>query len=220
MHNVNKGIVDYYAQRAEEYDRVYQKPERQEDIASLRVTLKDLFVSHNVLEIACGTGFWTLPLAGAAQSITSTDVNEEVLAIARERTYSNCQPVFLKADAYGLSNISSDFSAAFAGFWLSHVPRQRISIFLNHLHSKLQDDALVVFLDNNYVEGSNNPMSDYVDSEGNTYSQRRLSDGSCWEIIKNFPNEQELRQLVADVAYDVNYHTLTYYWMLSYRIRK
>jgi hypothetical protein len=59
----------YYAARAAEYDDVYGKPERQDDIRSLRTLLRELLSGHSVLEVACGTGFWTEEIAVTASHI-------------------------------------------------------------------------------------------------------------------------------------------------------
>lgn len=58
-------MVPYCAARTPEYDRIYQKPERQGDIAMVREMLPPLFAGKRVLEIACGTGFWTQFIACA-----------------------------------------------------------------------------------------------------------------------------------------------------------
>jgi demethylmenaquinone methyltransferase/2-methoxy-6-polyprenyl-1,4-benzoquinol methylase len=50
---------DYYAARAPEYDRVYQKPERQQDLRAIEAWLPSVFQAKSILEIACGTGYWT-----------------------------------------------------------------------------------------------------------------------------------------------------------------
>ncbi len=52
-------MTDYYAKRASEYERIYQKPERQEDLRQLQATVAGSFVGLDLLEIACGTGYWT-----------------------------------------------------------------------------------------------------------------------------------------------------------------
>jgi len=51
------GLVDYYAKRAREYERIYDKPERQGDLDALKNLCHHTFTGHRVLEIACGTGF-------------------------------------------------------------------------------------------------------------------------------------------------------------------
>ena len=53
----------YYQKRAKEYERVYQKTERQEDLKTLHTFLQEQATDKNILEIACGTGYWTKTLA-------------------------------------------------------------------------------------------------------------------------------------------------------------
>lgn len=208
----------YYADRAAEYDRVYRKPERQGDLARLRETLRGLLRRHRVLEVACGTGYWTEPIGRVAESVLATDINAEVLSIARERCGSIPGLRFPQADAYALDGVDGDFSACFAGFWWSHIPKARIPAFLSSLSAKLAPDALVVFADNRYVPASSTAIS-RTDADGNTYQQRKLEDGRTYEVLKNFPDEAELRALLGDAGAQVRFGALTYYWHMSYRVR-
>ena len=50
-------LVDYYSRRAREYERIYHKPERQDDLGALRRLVAERLVDRDVLEIACGTGY-------------------------------------------------------------------------------------------------------------------------------------------------------------------
>ncbi len=211
-------MARYYARRAEEFETVYLKPERQEDLASLRTLLQNLLRGQDVLELACGTGFWTEAISRTARSMLATDVNEELLALAREKAFPEGQVVLRKADAFTLEGIAGRFSAGFAGFWWSHAAKSRLPAFLEAFYRKLGRGALVVFADNNYVEGSSSPLS-REDDEGNTYQKRRLKDGTEYEILKNFPSEAELRSQLCDAAVDIRLTNLTYYWCLSYRIK-
>ncbi len=76
---------EYDAQRAAEYDQVYEKPERQEDLAALSNLVTSALVGRNVLDIAAGTGFWTERSADVARSTMACDNNEETLGVARSR---------------------------------------------------------------------------------------------------------------------------------------
>lgn len=218
---ISRDLTQYYAQRAQEYDHgVYLKPERQENIAALRVMFQEALAGRDVLEVACGTGFWTIPVAETAASVVATDVNGEVLQVAQSKPHPRDKVRWVQTDTYILDGVDGSFSAAFAAFWFSHIPKSRRLEFLNALHSKLQPGALVVLVDNIYVHGSNNPQAEHVDGEGNTYSCRKLEDGTQWEIVKNFPAEEELRALLCGQAEDVDYRQFDYYWVLSYRISK
>ena len=207
----------YYARRAAEYERIYDKPERQADLARLRAGLPALFKGERVLEIACGTGYWTPLIAAQAESVVATDYAEETLSIARSKTYEKANVRFERADAYALPAWPQRFSACFAGFWWSHVPLARLDAFLEGLHSRLAAGARVAFLDNRYVEGSSTPLS-RRDADGNAYQSRRLDDGSSHEVLKNFPAAQEVRLRLGRFGAAVEFSEYEYYWVATYRI--
>lgn len=209
-------LADYYARRAVEYDLIYAKPERQRDLASLRQQVAAAFVGKNVLEVACGTGYWTQILAQSAASVSALDLNEEVLAIARSRP-SNEKVRFIRGDAWNLPRLTPLPDAALAAFWWSHLEKERIPAFLVHLHATLEPGSALCFIDNRYVEGSSTPIG-RTDPGGNTWQTRVLKDGTTHEILKNFPSETELLQAVQPFARDVSVEWLQYYWVLRYRL--
>lgn len=207
----------YYAQRAAEYEAIYDKPERQADLAQLRAELPALFEARTVLEVACGTGYWTARIAARAHSVLGVDAVDEVLDIARAKPYARSNVRFERADAYVLPAWPLRFSACFAGFWWSHVPLGRLDAFLSGLGGRLAPGAPVVFLDNRYVEGSSTPIS-RRDADGNGYQARRLADGSRHEVLKNFPAPAELEARLARHGAEVQVREYQYYWLATYRI--
>ena len=211
-------LADYYARRAPEYERVYQKPERQADLRALREFVANTFTGRDVLEVACGTGWWTEVLAETARSVVATDLKEEVLAIARAKSIDSGGVSFLRADAFRLDSIEGGFDAALAAFWWSHLTRTDLGRFLRGLHQRLQAGSTVVFLDNTYVAGSSTPIS-RRDAGGNTYQQRPLNDGSTTEVLKIFPTDDEIAGLLAGVTDDLQIERLTYYWRVRYTLR-
>jgi demethylmenaquinone methyltransferase/2-methoxy-6-polyprenyl-1,4-benzoquinol methylase len=54
-----ESMRQYYAQRAQIYERVYYKPERQSDLRAMESALAAPFAGRRVLEVACGTGWCT-----------------------------------------------------------------------------------------------------------------------------------------------------------------
>jgi ubiquinone/menaquinone biosynthesis C-methylase UbiE len=210
-------LEKYYARRAAEYEKIFEKPERQADLARMRTDIPALFKGERVLEIACGTGYWTPLIAEQAESVLATDFNEEPLAIARSKTYRKANVRFERADAYALPAWPEKFSACYAGFWWSHIPLERIDEFLRNLAARLEAGAKVAFMDNTQVEGSSTPIS-RRDAEGNTYQTRRLADGSSHEVLKNFPAPQELRARLGRFGAEVGYTEYEYYWVATYRI--
>ena len=207
----------YYAQRAAEYERIYAKPERQADLARMRKDIPALFRGARVLEIACGTGYWTPLIAEQAESVTALDYNEETMEIARRKSYPKNNVTFQQGDAYALPGWPRRFSACYAGFWWSHVPLAKLDGFLAGLTRHVEPGSTVAFMDNRYVEGSSTPIS-RRDADGNTYQQRGLDDGSRHEVLKNFPTAQELRARLGRFGGAVGYTDYEYYWVATYRI--
>ena len=204
-------LIEYYQERAGEYDAIYAKPERQADLARLHEMLPRLVEGRRVLEIAAGTGYWTRTLATSATTITATDLNREPLEVARTRQYGPAQVTFQTADAYALDQVPGDFDAVFIGFFWSHILRQDVPRFLAGLRSRLAPNATMIALDNRYVPGSSTPISRTTEA-GDTYQERTLNDGRTYEILKNFPTEAQFR---ADVATNLTWTELPYYWLAT-----
>ncbi len=214
--SVDRDMPRYYAQRAAEYEQVFDKPHRQPNIATLKAWLRAQFSGRDVLEVATGTGFWLPEATAEAHAWLGTDLNAEVLALAAGKPLDFPRVRLLQADAYDLaaSVARSDFDAAFAGLWFSHVPMSRRAEWLAQLHGRLAPGARVVLMDNRYVEGDSTPVH-RVDAEGNGYQWRRLSDGSRHEVIKNFPTAAEFATLLPGVAFE--FRQLDYFWTLVYQ---
>ncbi|MCC7457379.1 MAG: class I SAM-dependent methyltransferase [Nitrospira sp.] len=209
---------EYYAQRAAIYERVYHKPERQADLRAMQAWLAGLFVGRRVLEVACGTGWWTPHGARAATSWLATDVNPETIAIAQAKAMPPTVR-FGVVDAYRFAELGTQrFDGAFAGFWWSHVLRARLPAWLALLHERLDPGARVALLDNRYVEGNSTPLS-RRDADGNTYQLRTLDDGSTHEVVKNFPTRDEALAALGPRARDVQWIEHAHYWTLSYTLR-
>ena len=210
-------LVDYYRRRAGEYEAIYAKPERQSDLARLRERIPQRLAGRRVLEVACGTGYWTVLVAQTAKSIAATDAGEEPMRIAQSKDYGDRNVRFELADAYALSPALGSFDGALAIFWWSHIPLSRIGAFLDSLHARLEPGARVVMMDNRYIDGSSTPIAER-DAEGNTFQLRRLADGSENRVLKNFPTEADLRAALGSQVRAFSYETLEYYWLAEYEL--
>ena len=211
-------LEKYYAKRASEYEQVYEKAERQDELEWLRRRIPELFSGRTVLEVACGTGYWTQFIARSAKKVYACDINDAVLEIAREKPIDAGKVEFFKADAVALENAPAGCDAAFAGFWWSHVKKSGIERFVANLAARLEHGARVVILDNLFVGASSTPIS-RRDAEGNTYQQRKILSGEEYEVLKNFPTPEELRAAVAGVAHEAHLESLNYYWLLVFTLK-
>jgi demethylmenaquinone methyltransferase/2-methoxy-6-polyprenyl-1,4-benzoquinol methylase len=88
MTHASADMRAYYAERAPYYDAVYLKPERQADVAFLREHLPARLQARTVLEVACGTGYWTQHIAPVVRRMVATDLTAEPLALARLRPHT------------------------------------------------------------------------------------------------------------------------------------
>jgi demethylmenaquinone methyltransferase/2-methoxy-6-polyprenyl-1,4-benzoquinol methylase len=207
----------YYVQRAAYYERVYHKPERQTDLRAMEAWIEEPFAGRDVLEIACGTGWWTPHAARRCRSWLATDVNPETMDVARSKNLP-ASVRFEQVDAYSLAELGERrFDAAFAGCWWSHVPLQRLPAWLERLHARLLPGARVVFLDNSYVQASSTPVT-RRDGDGNTYQTRTLDDGSTHEVLKNFPAAEEAFAQLGPRARAPRWTAYTHYWVLDYTL--
>ena len=210
-------LVDYYRRRSGEYESIYAKPERQRDLRVLEAQVTERLSGRRILEVACGTGYWTVIAARSAASIVATDAAEEPMRIARSKNYGGTPVRFELADAYALDAAFGRFDAALAFFWWSHVPLGRIAEFLSSLHARLDPGARVLLMDNTYVAGSSTPIAER-DAEGNTYQLRPLADGTENRVLKNFPTEADLRAHLAPHAREFHFQALEYYWLVDYTL--
>ena len=227
---ISDQLAKYYALRAPTYEQVYARAERQDDLEQLHEKTLEVLRGHRVLEIACGTGYWTETIAESAEKVLATDINAEMLALASARGLAAGTVEFCLADAFDLPpDIGIDagaatpdglgkFTACFAGFWWSHVKREDQERFLAHLRARLGKDVLLVLIDNNYVEGGSTSIA-RTDAEGNTYQIRTASDGRRYEVLKNFPSDSTLRKKIGSSVREIRILRLEYYWLLSCRLK-
>ncbi len=200
----------YYQARAREYEAVYAKPERQADLARLKDWLAQRGRGRMILEVACGTGYWTAIAAATAQCIVATDVNARPLALARAKDLG-ANVAFCRADAYALPAFDRRFDCGMAHFWWSHVPLNKIATFVAHFCSRLSPRASLLMIDNRFVAGSSTPLS-RRDADGNSYQIRTLRSGAQHEVIKNFPTPRELDAALGRVCAHSEVLQLAYYW--------
>ena len=172
----------YYAARAGEYDDVYSMPEWRDEIIHLHHVVERFPRARTSLDLACGTGYWSVPASKTALSITGVDLNASVLAIAREKTY-RCPVRFHQADIYEYSS-ARRLECAVLGFWLSHVDQGRALRFQQVLLDSLVPGAPILAFDET-IRPDRNPLTLGMDSSGNRWEHRQLRDGQKFRIIKN-----------------------------------
>ncbi len=165
----------YYDQRAAEYDDWYQgvglyanreRPGFDEELIAVTEALAALAPSRT-LDVACGTGFLTQHLRG---SVTGLDASERMLAIAARRVPTG---TFVQGDALSLPFSDESFDRVCGGHFYGHLDERQRTAFLAEARRIAPELVL--------VDASRTHSA--VDDE---WSQRRLLDGSRWEVYKRW----------------------------------
>ena len=192
---MSNDMVKYYKDRAKEYEQIYERsdPCRQEEQDIMGGEMKCFLSGMDVIDIGCGTGYWTQRASETARSIVGIDVNQTVLDIAISKTY-RCPTEFKVMDAYRIEYPEKTFRGALASFWLSHIRREDLDGWIEQMHRILKPGAHVFLSDNTFIEGVG---GDSISKPGdpNTYKLRTLNDGSKHLILKNYFTKDELLEL-------------------------
>jgi ubiquinone/menaquinone biosynthesis C-methylase UbiE len=195
FYSMSGDLVKYYKDRAKEYEQVYEwrDPRRQEEQDLMGAEMMNFFSGMDVIDIGCGTGYWTQIISETAKSIMGIDINQTVLDIAISKTY-HCPTEFKVMDAYRIDYPEKTFGGALTSFWLSHVRREDLDGWIKQMHRILKPGARVFVSDNAFIEGVG---GDLVSKPGdpNTYKLRTLNDGSKHLIVKNYFTKDELLEL-------------------------
>ncbi|MFD0694004.1 methyltransferase domain-containing protein [Paenibacillus sp. GCM10027628] len=212
-------LQDYYGARVDEYERIYKRedPDYQQGLTMLAQAMTNVVRGQRVLEVACGTGYWTQYAAEAADHIVGVDIRPEVLQIAKSKPWPANKVSFCVGDAYRLEQVEGSFDCGVANFWFSHVPRNRIDEFLEGFHRRLGAGAEVFLGDNVYVPGRGGELIRKDDCE-DTYKRRELADGSQHEIIKNYFSYEELKDIFKPYAKHLNIFVGSSFWYVSYTV--
>ena len=201
-------MLAYYEARAPEYDDWYLRRGRyargpihdtawNAELDTAGRWLDGLPIHGEIVELAAGTGWWS-PLLASKGELSLYDANPAPLERARERLVAHGLRAHLHLrDAWAEPDRAVD--AVFAGFWLSHVPRERLDDFLAIVRRWLKPDGTFAFIDSRLDPQSS--ASDHP-APGDDRSVRRLADGREFTIVKVFhePDELETALLRAGFA--------------------
>lgn len=202
MHDdILKDQLAYYRARAQEYDESVSQTGRfaaltpqhsvvDDEWMQIVRAVRGLKAGQDVLELACGTGIWTRQLLTISASLTALDGAPEMLEACRaklgdERIRYECADLFAwqPERAYDL---------VFFGFWLSHVPPERLSEFLDKVAHATRIGGEVFIVDEpaygKQLSGANiNGM----------YQTRQLHDGRRFTIIKLYYDPERIQAELA-----------------------
>lgn len=210
-------IIRYYSDRTHDYDLTagYLDKEAEKMRAVMKQRHQAFTKNKDVLEIACGTGYWTHVIAETAKSVLATDVSRTMIALAQEKYKHLSNVTFRVSDAYSLENVHGTFNAAYAHWWWSHMPKSKIRDFLLVLHNKLLPGSQVLFSDH-LPEYRDQDIDYTVNDDADRIEKRTLDNGKTYLVIKNFPTLEEIQAYSDGLAENINYKEYDGYWELQY----
>jgi ubiquinone/menaquinone biosynthesis C-methylase UbiE len=144
-------------------------------------------LTGDVLELAAGTGIWTQQLRSRAATVTAVDASPEMRAINQAKVASP-RVTYVLADLFSWQP-ERVYDALFFGFWISHVPRERLDAFLRSCRTWLRPGGKLVFVDEARCPTS---APDRPARRDRQIETRTLNDGRRFEIVKNYYEATDL----------------------------
>ncbi|HUQ40768.1 MAG TPA: class I SAM-dependent methyltransferase [Acidimicrobiales bacterium] len=215
--------IAYYRARAPEYDRWWHRthqyalpPDQQagwlEEVGRLETMLGEWVpAGSRVLELAAGTGLWTVRLAARAEVVVAVDAAPETTAINRGRLADAglaSRVTYVEADLFRWEprpDDTSSFDVVFFSFWLSHVPPERFDAFWQLVARALRPGGHAVLIDNRWWErswpyGAERP-TDPVQVRSD------VSSGDEYRIVKVYWEPDELTERLATMGWSADITT-------------
>lgn len=208
--------IDYYRARAPEYDQWWNREGRfdkgdeftaawRAEVIEAEAWLEHFGPTGDVLEIAAGTGNWTVQLLRSADHVTAVDASPETLAINAAKVGPDAPVEHVEADIFDWQP-PRQFDHVFFSFWISHVPDAAIVEFMATVASAMKPGGRVAMLDNlggqadehNVVE-----ITDGTTDNGTGLSERELNDGSTFTIVKVYRSPERLADLLGPHGWTV-----------------
>jgi demethylmenaquinone methyltransferase/2-methoxy-6-polyprenyl-1,4-benzoquinol methylase len=220
-------LVDYYEARAGEYDDWYLRRGRyahgpihdaawNAELDAAGRWLDALPIGGRIVELAAGTGWWSPLLAGKGE-LWISDAVEAPLDRARERLVAHGLRAHLHIRDAWAEPEGDPAGALFAGFWLSHVERDRTAAFLDLARRWLAPGGRVAIIDS-----LPDPQSGAADHPPvvDDRSVRRLADGREFSIVKVYRTPDEIADALRGAGFaEVQVTTTGRFFVLATAIR-
>lgn len=205
--------IYYYRARAAEYDQWFLRKGRYDrgdehttqwfhEVEEVVSALEGFAPYGDVLELAGGTGLWTVRLAPVSDSLTVVDASPEMIEINRFRL--GITPVtYIEHDIFTFKT-DRKFDFVFFGFWISHVPSERFVEFWELVRSWLKPGGSFFFIDG--VKDPQSTAIDHVlpDEEKCETLVRKLNDGREFRIFKIFYEPHALESRLESLGWKAN----------------
>jgi demethylmenaquinone methyltransferase/2-methoxy-6-polyprenyl-1,4-benzoquinol methylase len=216
-HKLLQEQLQYYSARAREYDESVQQvsdsadegeqPESREWAQAVEA-LRALGRQGRVLELAGGTGLWTRELTKISSELTVLDGAQEMLDVNRAKI----DDLHVRYECVDLFewNPTEKYDLVFFGFWLSHVPRELLSRFLDRVSQATTPGGHALIVD----EPAGGRQLTGPARDG-MYQTRTVEDGRTFNIVKVYYEPHEIQELLRQRGFvTTNMHVGEYFFHL------
>ncbi len=221
-------LIEYYEARAGEYDDWYLRRGRYEhgpihdaawhaELDAAGRWLDGLaFPPGRIVELAAGTGWWS-PLLASKGELWSSDAAEAPLDRARERLLAHGLRAHLHLRDAWAEPEGDPAAGLFAGFWLSHVRRDRTKAFLDLASRWLRPGGRLALIDS--LPDPQSGATDHPRPTGDR-ALRRLGDGREFTIDKVVRSPAQIEAALIEAGYDaVGVETTGRFFVLATALR-
>jgi hypothetical protein len=153
-------------------------------------------MSTRCLELASGSGSWTMGLLGKCERITAVDSSPERHAFSRARI-ADPRVEYIEADLFEFQP-PAKYDLVFAGFWLSHVPPARFEWFWVMVADALAPGGCVVMVDDGIRDAGG--VVRFESGPDGSGAERHLPNGNGFSIVKVAYAPDELEALLGGLG--------------------
>lgn len=196
--NLRQRMLDYYNERAPEYEEAYTlgtgtasipDPDVFKTEANSLVGIVQRFAQGRLIDFACGTAYWLPHYARQCSSITLFDQSDKMLDECRKKVDDldiAAQCSLLQGNFFDYEFDRDAFDCALVGFFLSHLTEPQERILFDALRKTLDSSGRFLILDSAWSE-ERARFNTKVERQG-----RRLNDGTTFEIYKRYCDQQDI----------------------------
>jgi DNA-binding transcriptional MerR regulator len=198
---VKEKMMEYYDERAKEYDEIYDgkgpatlKPKfYATDIQGIERFMEN-FGKGNIIDIACGSGYWLKYYYYRCSTFTFFDQSEQMIKECKRRANEYGimdRSKIIRSDILDyIFDVNDKYDSALIGFLLSHFTKAQEEVFFTKLKSILKPGSEILIIDSTWTKerAKKQNKEDIV--------ERYLNDGRSYKIYKKYFDVDDLPALL------------------------
>lgn len=220
--DVIRSQIDYYSARAPEYDDWFYRRGRYDrgtehreawlgEMDTAQNALRALGPVETALELACGTGIWTEVLTTMATHTLAIDASEEVIALNRKKLSNAKNVEYRQADLFKW-HPQSEYDLVVCAFWLSHVPPERLDLFLDSAAAAVRPGGTFFTVDS-WLSETSTALDGPLKTVDGVVRERALTDGRSFQMVKVFYELERIESILQRRGFRAEAHTTgEFFW--------